>query len=255
MFPPSSRVAPVFHISCVTGHNLPLLQKFLYLIPVETTHELLSQQPAEFHVDELFNVEGVGLVLGGILRRGTVQEGEVMLIGPMARGEFTRTVVRSIRFRINRAPCQQIVAGQAATITVAGVDRTSVRKVRAMSEVTRWLICSPFSQGTVLLSEAALNEAAHSCSEFDVELQLLYCSNSCVRKGFQATVYVASIMQNAVIDVIHDKVTGRLPSALPVYLLPYLSLPTRTPCQQGRRLASGVDFSTTLSSCGWAVVW
>ena len=138
-------MAPVFHISCVTGHNLPLLQKFLHLIPVETTqhqHELLSQQPAEFHVDELFNVEGVGLVLGGILRRGVVQEGEVMLIGPMARGEFTRTVVRSIRFRINRAPCQQIVAGQAATITVAGVDRTSVRKVRGMSEVARWLICS-----------------------------------------------------------------------------------------------------------------
>jgi elongation factor 1-alpha len=117
----------------VTGHNLPLLQRFLYHIPVETTqhqHELLSQQPAEFHVDELFNVEGVGLVLGGILRRGVVQEGEVLLIGPMADGEFTRTAVRSIRFRINRAPCQQIVAGQAATITVAGVDRASVRKVR-----------------------------------------------------------------------------------------------------------------------------
>jgi GTPase len=127
------KVAPVFHISCVTGHNLPLLQRFLYHIPVETTqhqHELLSQQPAEFHVDELFNVEGVGLVLGGILRRGVVQEGEVLLIGPMADGEFTRTAVRSIRFRINRAPCQQIVAGQAATITVAGVDRASVRKVR-----------------------------------------------------------------------------------------------------------------------------
>ena len=75
------------------------------------------------------------------------------------------------------------------------------------------LLHSP--QGTVLLSEAALNEAAHSCSEFDVELQLLYCSNSCVRKGFQATVYVASIMQNAVIDAIHDKVTGGLPVCTP----------------------------------------
>lgn len=116
----------------MTGYNLPLLQTFLQLLPVDAVqhqHKALSQLPAEFHVDELFNVEGVGLVLGGILKRGVVQEGEGMLIGPMAGGEFTGTVVKSIRFRINRAPCRQIMAGQAATITVTGIDRGSVRKV------------------------------------------------------------------------------------------------------------------------------
>ena len=129
---PSYRVTPVFCISCVTGQNLSLLQRFLCFIPTETkplSHKLLSQQPAEFHVDELFNVEGVGLVLGGILKRGVVQEGERLLIGPNARGEFSSTMVKSIRYRINRAPCTQIIAGQAATITVSGVDRCSVRKV------------------------------------------------------------------------------------------------------------------------------
>lgn len=59
----------------------------------------------------------------------------------------------------------------------------------------------------MLLSEAALDAVANSCSEFDVDLQLLHSSNSCVRRGFQATVYIASIMQNAVIDAIHDKVS------------------------------------------------
>ena len=125
-----SRVTPVFHISCVTGQNLSLLQRFLCFIPTETkplSHKLL---PAEFHVDELFNVEGVGLVMGGILKRGVVKEGEHLLIGPNSRGEFTGTIVKSIRYRINRAPCTQIVAGQAATITVSGVGRGSVRKVR-----------------------------------------------------------------------------------------------------------------------------
>lgn len=58
----------------------------------------------------------------------------------------------------------------------------------------------------MLLTEAALDEVAHSCSEFEVNLQLLETSNSCVRRGFQATVYIASIMQNAVIEAIHDKV-------------------------------------------------
>ena len=128
-------MTPIFCISCVTGHNLALLQSFLHLIPVETTqhrNQLLSQQPAEFHVDELFNVEGVGLVLGGILKRGVVREGERLLIGPDVCGEFASTAVRSIRYRINRAPCHQIMAGQAATITVSGIDRGSVRKVRTL---------------------------------------------------------------------------------------------------------------------------
>lgn len=120
----------------MTGHNLPLLQNFLHLIPVESTrhkNQLLSQQPAEFHVDELFNVEGVGLVLGGILKRGVVREGESLMIGPNVCGGFTHTVVQSIRYRINRAPCHQLMAGQAATITVAGIDRAAVRKVRVVS--------------------------------------------------------------------------------------------------------------------------
>lgn len=58
----------------------------------------------------------------------------------------------------------------------------------------------------MLLSEAALDEAANSCSEFEVELQLLQCANSCVRRGFQATVYIDCIMQNVVIDTIQGKV-------------------------------------------------
>lgn len=58
----------------------------------------------------------------------------------------------------------------------------------------------------MLLSGAALDETANSCSEFEVELQLLHCANSCVRRGFQATVYIDCIMQNVVIDTIQEKV-------------------------------------------------
>ena len=67
----------------------------------------------------------------------------------------------------------------------------------------------------MLLAAAALDEtAAHSCSEFEVNLQLLETANSCVRRGFQATVFIASIMQNAVIEAIHDKVTVGKPVEL-----------------------------------------
>ena len=103
------------------------------MLPVQSSRqklELLRQQPAEFHVDELFNVHEVGLVLGGILKRGVMKEGDKMRIGPLQGGSFRHTRVRSIRFRISRTACIQIYAGQAATITVSDVERNDVRKVR-----------------------------------------------------------------------------------------------------------------------------
>lgn len=238
----------MFYISCVTGHNLPLLQTFLQLLPVDAAqhrHKVLSQLPAEFHVDELFNVEGVGLVLGGILKRGVVQEGEGLLIGPMASGEFTSTVVKSIRFRTNRAPCRQMMAGQAATLTVTGIDRSSVRKVCTALELVKWVWSSLSPQGTVLLSEGALDGAANSCSEFEVELQLLHSSNTCVRRGFQATIYIDCIMQNAVIDNIHDKV-GNISPCLTQEA--HLHPPSRTHYPRGRKQGSIADSFTTQSS-------
>ena len=75
----------------------------------------------------------------------------------------------------------------------------------------RWVWSSFSPQGTVLLSKGALDGTANSCSEFEVELQLLHSSNTCVRRGFQATIYIDCIMQNAVIDNIHDKVSGTSP--------------------------------------------
>ena len=217
----------MFFISCVTGQNLPLLHQFLHLLPPQATQHQLSQQPAEFHVDELFNVEGVGLVLGGIMKRGVVREGECLLIGPNCRGEFTSTIVRSIRYWINRSPCRQLVAGQAATITVTGVDRGSVRKVSTHTPHTPHTLTT-LTQGTVLLSEAALDDVAHSCSEFEVELQLLESSSSStLRRGFQATVYVSSIMQNAVIDNIHDRVSTTSTTACMYYLGVYVNSSSR----------------------------
>ena len=76
----------------------------------------------------------------------------------------------------------------------------------------------------MLLSEAALDDVAHSCSEFEVELQLLESSSSStLRRGFQATVYVSSIMQNAVIDNIHDRVSTTSTTACIYYLGVYVN--------------------------------
>lgn len=64
----------------------------------------------------------------------------------------------------------------------------------------------PSIQGTVLLSPLVeLNDTSNSCMEFEADLFVLYSTGTGVKPGFQGTVYVASTMQNAVVQEVKGK--------------------------------------------------
>jgi len=123
-------IAPLFQVSCVTGEGLNLLFKFLNTVP--PVHSRVSQdniehQLPEFHVDELFNVPDVGIVLSGILTSGVVQIGDPVLVGPNDDGGFVESKVATLRR--NRIPCRMVRAGQAATVTLNNNEQADFRKV------------------------------------------------------------------------------------------------------------------------------
>lgn len=68
------------------------------------------------------------------------------------------------------------------------------------------MLLSFLTQGTVLLEpDCTVLEGAFSCWEFTADVFLLQNKGSGVKRGFQATVYVASSMQTATIDNIIDR--------------------------------------------------
>lgn len=121
------RITPIFKVSCVTGENLNLLRKFLNAVPPGHFPPSLHQLPPEFQVDEIFNVPEAGTVLGGIVKRGIVREGDPMLVGPREDGTFMETGVATVRR--NRTPCRVARAGEAVTVTLTNIERADVRKV------------------------------------------------------------------------------------------------------------------------------
>ena len=59
-------------------------------------------------------------------------------------------------------------------------------------------------QGTVLLSsQLKMDESCNKCWQFEADIYMLYNTNGGVKPGFQGTVYVNSIMQNA--DILEIK--------------------------------------------------
>ena len=110
----NNSVVPIFKISNVTGEGINNLKTFLSLIPVkkkETNTEI------ELLVDTIFNIRGIGTVLGGHLLSGEVKINDVLKLGPMnKKGEFENITVKSIH--VKRVPVLSVVADKYVCLAV-----------------------------------------------------------------------------------------------------------------------------------------
>lgn len=113
----SEQVAPIFCVSNVNGVGLDLVTRFLYVLSPGISNsekERLEQEQCEFHVDEIFKVSEVGLIVGGLLVKGIITEYMAMKIGPLSDGSFLSVNIHSIHR--NKAPCRAVRAGQVASL-------------------------------------------------------------------------------------------------------------------------------------------
>ncbi|KAJ3356399.1 hypothetical protein HDU83_001190 [Entophlyctis luteolus] len=118
----NSRVIPIFLTSSVTGENMNLLEKFLNLLPSNSQSDGfdIDSNDAQFSIEETYNIQSVGLVVGGLLLSGRIstvhsQRQNVYYLGP-DRGRFVPIQVTSIHRQ--RIPASTITAGQAATCAI-----------------------------------------------------------------------------------------------------------------------------------------
>ncbi|KAK2145176.1 hypothetical protein LSH36_697g03132 [Paralvinella palmiformis] len=171
-------ICPIFAVSSVTGQNLHLLLKFLNVLPpMHSTKEREKhiQQHAEHQIDEVYSIQGVGKVAGGTVLRGSIKEGDQLLLGPDGHGCFHPIKVLSLQR--NRLPCRMATAGQTACISLGNLDLCPLRK------------------GMVLLSPALQPSA---CYEFEADVYVLFHqSNTYICRGFQVVIHVANVRQTA----------------------------------------------------------
>ncbi|KAJ3095331.1 GTP binding protein [Physocladia obscura] len=128
----SSRVIPIFLTSSVTGENMNLLEKFLNLLPKDSTaitsepDQQIESNEAEFSIEETYNISDLGYVVGGLLLSGQIstsysQKLDKYYLGP-DRGRFVPIRITSIHRQ--RIPIANLVTGQAATCAIMFVNRT-----------------------------------------------------------------------------------------------------------------------------------
>ncbi|AWR96620.1 elongation factor 1-alpha [Acidianus sulfidivorans JP7] len=123
------RIVPVFKVSNVTGKNIDLLSKFLYMLPPRKT--ISQEKDPLVYIDEIYNVSGVGPVVLGSVVRGNIKANDTVFIGPSDDGEFLKAKIKSIQ--INRVFVDEVKQGSIATFAIQGIDKEKLRKGMVIS--------------------------------------------------------------------------------------------------------------------------
>ena len=72
---PIGVMCPIFSVSNVTGHGLPNLKEFISLLKsrARTSGKFGTPiDPVEYHIDRVYQITGIGIVVHGTLMAGTV---------------------------------------------------------------------------------------------------------------------------------------------------------------------------------------
>ncbi|WVQ69794.1 uncharacterized protein L199_008014 [Kwoniella botswanensis] len=121
------RLCPIFMVSNVTGHNLPMLRSFLNCLPSsQSDDKYVVDAPFEFQISDVFSVPFVGTVMSGVITSGTVHANDAVLLGPDSVGQFMPTAVKTIQRK--RASVNSGEAGQSVSFALKRIRRTQVRK-------------------------------------------------------------------------------------------------------------------------------
>ncbi len=176
-------ICPIFCVSNVTGEGIGKFKQFLghtssraHANPLFKT----PSDPAEFIIDGIYAVQGVGVVVAGTMLAGTISLNQEVLLGPDPNGEFVPVSIRSIHF--NRLQVEKAVAGQAVCFGIKyhggkkePLKRSNVRK------------------GMVLVAKTIVPRAVW---EFDADVVILQHATM-IQEKYQSVIHCGVIQQTA----------------------------------------------------------
>lgn len=119
-------LVPIIDISAVTEEGFDILKKLLYRL--EPRQKYSKDKLVEFYIEKIYeSVEGIGLVVSGLLTSGTVNKGDILNIGPDSNGNYTKVKIKSIH--CDHRIVNTVDAGNHCSFALSKVNK-SIQSIR-----------------------------------------------------------------------------------------------------------------------------
>lgn len=77
---------PIFPVSNVSGSGIDILKQFIFSLISYKNYNLLYDKNVEFCISRNYVVSGIGLVVSGVMKSGTIKKGDILYLGPNSDG-------------------------------------------------------------------------------------------------------------------------------------------------------------------------
>lgn len=176
-----SRCFPLFCVSNKTGENVNLLRDFLHKVGSNFSQIMKYQGICNdvnnlFVLDDVFQVNGVGLVISGVLKKGTIKKNDTMYFGPFYN-KFRQVFVRSIHNNM-RESINELEEGQYGCINIKSVSK----KENILKKMIK--------KGMVLIDKNTVK----ICKRFEAEVIILHHPTT-IKVNYQPVVHLGTVRQ------------------------------------------------------------
>lgn len=128
----SPDVSPVIRTSSVTREGFDTLNElFSTLEKTQPTHQ---EEEFEMYIDKKYMIDGVGTVVSGTIKSGTLQVGDEVYIGPI-NGKYIQTYARSIEIHYHDVDSAE--SGQLISVALPDVNHDEIERGMAVVETEK----------------------------------------------------------------------------------------------------------------------
>ena len=213
----------------MTGQGLDKLKEFLGHLNSRIHISGLFQSPSdpiEFYIDGIYQVTGVGLVVAGTLKAGTIESNTILNLGPDKTGNFKPVMVKTIHHKM--LPVEKAFAGQAVCFAIKSmVKKDNLRR-------------NNFRKGMIMLDK---DVEPTSIQNFEAEVKILHHATT-IKPNYQAVIHCGVIRQCAQVlemnkDLMRTGDTGFIKFRF-MYRPEYLKVGTTILFREGRTKGLGL---------------
>lgn len=176
----SENICPIFPFSSVQGFGFPQLTRFIGQLKsrnLESHRFGKPTDPIQFDIHDTFVVNGVGLVVSGLMKAGTAKIGQQLVLGPNKQNDYKQVFIKGIHF--NRVSTEATYPGQFCTF--------ALKAVKKKDELEK----KDFRKGIVLLDAQKLPKYSVG---FLAEISVLHHATT-IKAGYECVMHCGVIRQ------------------------------------------------------------